>query len=428
MQELLAPREVVFYDEGWENIGTRTALQAYVSRATGISNDHLSKPLDASVAAKMSWASQRKTSRPEDVAYSLLGLFEVNMPLLYDEGGLKAFMRLQYEIIRGRWDESIFAWTRPKFFADPPAPGLLAPSPRAFSASGSIIPKNSSVWPPAILHAPRILFDGLTWTLERSFIKTDDRKDNDSEVMLTPNQIPYVAPLNCVRSSDVNAPVKLRMVALFDSPLIRWPSCSLEYFSESERRTLQTTQAESYHLIQQQLPAPSFISYAKFIRKFPPGFTLRLSKSAQKQCSKPRKFGPGVGLHVNRKSREYFLSANEINQDTVGIAMQHKRGAVIKVICEERTDCAGSHNKWRLRMEINTKNFVIEFDCDRNARSSAYESIYLGDRTIVSLEQGHNISVSPKHGLRKGQNTVVICIDFDAAIPDVHGIFDDDVA
>lgn len=113
LQELLASSEVVFYDKSWKNIGTRTRLKDNISRATGISRRHLSKPLEASVAAKMSWASNRQTSRPEDTAYSLLGLFDVNMPLLYGEGKLKAFQRLQYEIVRSGKDESIFSSKAP---------------------------------------------------------------------------------------------------------------------------------------------------------------------------------------------------------------------------------------------------------------------------------------------------------------------------
>jgi hypothetical protein len=57
----------------------------------------------------MSWAARRQTTRVEDSAYCLLGLFEVNMPLLYGEGQ-KAFLRLQQEIIKQSDDQSIFAW------------------------------------------------------------------------------------------------------------------------------------------------------------------------------------------------------------------------------------------------------------------------------------------------------------------------------
>ena len=52
----------------------------------------------------------RQTTREEDIAYSLLGLFDVNMPLLYGEGSVKAFLRLQEEIMKLTEDQSIFAW------------------------------------------------------------------------------------------------------------------------------------------------------------------------------------------------------------------------------------------------------------------------------------------------------------------------------
>ena len=64
-----------------------------------------------SVAARMSWASRRTTTRPEDIAYSLMGIFGVNMPILCGEGGEEAFVRLQKEILQFSDDESIFAWT-----------------------------------------------------------------------------------------------------------------------------------------------------------------------------------------------------------------------------------------------------------------------------------------------------------------------------
>jgi hypothetical protein len=59
----------------------------------------------------MSWAVNRQKSRPEDMAYGLLGIFEVNMPLLYGEGGL-AFRRLQEEIVKRSNDLTIFARDR----------------------------------------------------------------------------------------------------------------------------------------------------------------------------------------------------------------------------------------------------------------------------------------------------------------------------
>ena len=57
----------------------------------------------------MSWAAKRKTTRVEDEAYCLLGLFDINMPTLYGEGR-NAFYRLQEEIMRTSVDPSLFAW------------------------------------------------------------------------------------------------------------------------------------------------------------------------------------------------------------------------------------------------------------------------------------------------------------------------------
>lgn len=81
----------------------------------------------------MSWAASRATSRLEDVAYCLMGLFDVNMPMLYGEG-TQAFIRLQEEIIRRTEDYTIFAWT-----ADPlnnMPRGLFASFPADFKLSG----------------------------------------------------------------------------------------------------------------------------------------------------------------------------------------------------------------------------------------------------------------------------------------------------
>jgi hypothetical protein len=75
------------------------------------------------IAERMRWAATRLTSRSEDIAYSLLGIFDVNMPLLYGEGGSKAFVRLQFEIIRKSTDHSIFAW--PTVFPAMPPSGTM---------------------------------------------------------------------------------------------------------------------------------------------------------------------------------------------------------------------------------------------------------------------------------------------------------------
>ncbi|KAJ2975956.1 hypothetical protein NUW58_g8212 [Xylaria curta] len=134
LQELIAPPVVVFYSNKWTELGNRENLRETISRTTGIDARALDGCLsEFSVAQKMSWASKRKTTRIEDEAYCLLGLFGVSMPLIYGEGR-KAFRRLQEEIIKQSDDETIFAWARNDAYGM-----LLASSPSFFEASGSFI-------------------------------------------------------------------------------------------------------------------------------------------------------------------------------------------------------------------------------------------------------------------------------------------------
>ncbi|TLD31138.1 hypothetical protein PspLS_02189 [Pyricularia sp. CBS 133598] len=87
---------------------------------------------EISVANRMRWAVNRKTTRREDMAYCLMGIYSVNMPLLYGEGGTRAFIRLQEEIMKETDDHSIFAWAD-QLVSDNPLHGLLASSPAAFA-------------------------------------------------------------------------------------------------------------------------------------------------------------------------------------------------------------------------------------------------------------------------------------------------------
>lgn len=140
LQELLAPAEVVFLASNWIEIGTKKSLCSEVSRITRISQKVLKEGSWAtySVAGKMSWASGRRTTRLEDEAYCLMGLFNVNMPLLYGEGR-KAFSRLQQEILKQSDDQSIFAWSYHKDkYSHLQISGLMAPSPDYFKDAARI--------------------------------------------------------------------------------------------------------------------------------------------------------------------------------------------------------------------------------------------------------------------------------------------------
>ena len=138
LQELLAPKMLKFFGSKWNYIGERWSLHKTISKVTHIDPDILSGFSDvslANVAQKMAWAAGRKTSRIEDQAYSLLGLFGVNMPMLYGEGS-KAFHCLQIEIMRATTDQTILTWNG----SGQNGNGcLLAQSPADFAQSRKVV-------------------------------------------------------------------------------------------------------------------------------------------------------------------------------------------------------------------------------------------------------------------------------------------------
>jgi hypothetical protein len=158
LQELIAPAKVEFYAKDWSPFGTKAELHLALSEITGIDEATLTGGRDlreVSIAKRMSWASKRVTTRVEDIAYCLIGIFGVNLPLLYGEGE-RAFVRLQEEIMRSSDDQSLFAWglTTQEYkslhetrvgddgASEPKSTlwGFLARSPAAFEKSGNIVP------------------------------------------------------------------------------------------------------------------------------------------------------------------------------------------------------------------------------------------------------------------------------------------------
>lgn len=160
LQELLAPDDCVFLSQDWERIGTKNDLATLLEKVTSIPREILTKRATltaASVAQRMSWGSMRATTREEDEAYSLLGIFHVSMQPLYGEGRRQAFQRLQDEVLRCYPDLSIFAWgtalldLRPEVLSQRLGPGnllqderyLFAPRVAAFRDSTHVQNVNS---------------------------------------------------------------------------------------------------------------------------------------------------------------------------------------------------------------------------------------------------------------------------------------------
>ena len=232
LQELLAPRYVVFLSQNWRALGTKDSLVDLLEEITGIDAPVLfgeSGSLDkVSVARRMSWAAGRKTTRVEDRAYSLMGLFGIHMPTIYGEGA-NAFTRLQLEIIKQCPDQSIFAWGRmyhsithavgsvgldcpPDLFTlmgvrhpydDEEMHGLLASSPDAFECSANIIPWNATLfmhlWNCALPVEFRLTSHGMRTNLPLIFMRDDEEHRIVGAV------------LACADTSDFTSPIVLFM-------------------------------------------------------------------------------------------------------------------------------------------------------------------------------------------------------------------------
>lgn len=100
LQELLAPKTVEFFSSERVFLGDKKTLARQIYQITSIPVDalHSSCLTQFSVSERMRWAERRQTKKAEDRAYSLLGIFDVSIPVIYGEGEKKAFRRLQREM------------------------------------------------------------------------------------------------------------------------------------------------------------------------------------------------------------------------------------------------------------------------------------------------------------------------------------------
>ena len=119
LQELLAPRALLFLTQDWSPYGDIssnhkdvTAILSMLEQATGIMSRHLTSfhPGADDARARLQWASTRCTTRPEDIAYSLFGVFGLNLPVLYGESAEYALGRLLAQVISRSGDTTILDW------------------------------------------------------------------------------------------------------------------------------------------------------------------------------------------------------------------------------------------------------------------------------------------------------------------------------
>lgn len=177
LQELIAPEVVVFISQDWKAITTKADVAPLLEEITSVPASVLrleEEVRDISIGRRMSWAGKRETTRSEDEAYCLMGLFEINMPTLYGEGK-QAFRRLQEEIMRKSVDTSLFAWGEvvwqlpstidPWDRLDYREMYLFAPTPQHFNSS------------PHVTFAPRAL---------EELMSAAETQSNDVCIMCSP--------------------------------------------------------------------------------------------------------------------------------------------------------------------------------------------------------------------------------------------------
>ncbi|KAL3297179.1 HET domain-containing protein [Colletotrichum asianum] len=225
LQELIAPREVEFYDADWNLRFTKTDRTSDLSRITGIDEEVLGmrKQLkDVLVGVRMSWAADRETTRSEDLAYCLLGIFDINMPMLYGEGH-KAFQRLQ-ELIVGQYrDDSLFAW-QSRSTPDQTYRGVFARSPEEFKACSNLrtggrfmfsTPGFSSTNKGIKFRTQALTLDDDTYFVMRLGLQCGncrDRHDVHICLLRTSNEHVRVAPHTCWRptaAKGLSSPTKI---------------------------------------------------------------------------------------------------------------------------------------------------------------------------------------------------------------------------
>ncbi|KIX04622.1 uncharacterized protein Z518_05492 [Rhinocladiella mackenziei CBS 650.93] len=198
LQELLAPTDLLFFSKSWTFLEKRQTLCNIIEEITRIPSGFLGRKRlsEASIAQRMSWAARRTTTRKEDAAYCLLGIFDVNMPLLYGEGE-KAFQRLQEEIIGQTDDQSIFAWEShqtEESDLNTAEIGALALSPSDFDGCGDIV--QCEAWKPQHTMSFELTKKGLR--IEMPLIT---RSIHHSEELFSVKQ-QILGLLNCRRSDD----------------------------------------------------------------------------------------------------------------------------------------------------------------------------------------------------------------------------------
>ncbi len=156
LQELLAPYRIKFFSKNWGALCNSCGksdkswdfpLLSTICLASGVDEQEFlySPNLDSvPIWRKMQWASNRKVTREEDTAYSLMGIFNISMPTGYGEGAEHAFLRLVREILNSKATDGAFSvleianwsslpWKEYENHSSVSSSRLIPSSPRAYA-------------------------------------------------------------------------------------------------------------------------------------------------------------------------------------------------------------------------------------------------------------------------------------------------------
>ncbi|KAI6017590.1 heterokaryon incompatibility protein-domain-containing protein [Pisolithus microcarpus] len=223
LQELIAPKEVKFFNKGWVPIGNKRHLAPTLQVITGIPHEVLTGGMAAkslTVAQIMSWAANRKTTRVEDRAYSLMGLFGVYMPMLYGEGE-KAFRRLQLEIIRRSSDQTMLSAWDPRMLR---TSSVLAEEPSDYWDCGDI---KMVELDEAVRRVQTDPLQSQTLTLKLTLSRGDPLRTDflftDNKVLYTSDTTTY-SPASYGRRAKTTITRRDPVGGLLEIGVIEWPA------------------------------------------------------------------------------------------------------------------------------------------------------------------------------------------------------------
>ncbi|KAK7462341.1 hypothetical protein VKT23_007942 [Stygiomarasmius scandens] len=392
LQELLAPRYVTFLDKDWLEIGTRWTLRDVVSVITSIPVSVFEDGdiYKFSIAQRMSWAALRETTRPEDQAYCLMGIFGVSMPPIYGEGGAKAFMRLQQELIKISDDRSIFAWLAPPRSGKDEHRGLFARSPFEFRMSGEV----------GISESDDISADKSSYYFANNGIYIHlPLEPAPSNIQF--NGELFLASLNC-RSRENGSYVSVYLLKTSGQRYIRYHASEILFTRKIPAPDLQ-------ELVVKEKPLPYKVKEAQYTLEDSAGFSIELSPHARRSFDylggslSPRRDQPHWVLHQTEMEwvlfpkRSLFASFNYVTRAT-GEFISLVLGFIDNVPCYNiynRDAEPTSDTHWQLEDII------------------PQELRFRADRISVPLKSGRttvSLSINTTGG-ESSSDTRILCVD-----------------